>query len=165
MAAKSMIYIIDKYGFKVDSIERIGEEVWHPRVTDDGKYLAYIYGRAYPDGEEGKVVQHFVIYDIEKRNEIYKLSNFVMRGGQLIANGNYFMFSKSSEEQGKFFRIICDPEKKVFYKKLINNDLRIDNNIKWGFFGDQGIYDKENKSKLISTWKEDFQVIPFDKYN
>jgi hypothetical protein len=155
MAAKSMIYIIDKYGFKVDSIERIGEEVWHPRVTDDGKYLAYIYGRAYPDGEEGKVVQHFVIYDIENKEIIHREMNFTTTGSTIGFMGNFFFIDKWLNN--KNYKAIYDPNIKKIYK--IDEDANDIN--KWGSMKDDGVYDTKDPSKRLLTWSNVFETTNF----
>ena len=51
MAAQTTMYIQNSKGEHIDSIKLIGSEVWNPAITDDGRFIAYSYGRAYP--EEG----------------------------------------------------------------------------------------------------------------
>jgi len=158
MAVNSMLRILDKYGNKIDSLEFTGQEIWHPRVTNDGRYLAYLYGRAYPDGEEGKVTQNMVIYDIDKKEIIFEKKNFLMVGSSIASNDNFFQTAMASNKN-LYSRWIFDCKKQKIYIIHLNSS----GTKNWGSFKEDGIYDRYNPDKRLLSWNKDFEVMEFSK--
>ncbi len=161
MAVQSKIYLLDKTGSKVDSIERIGSEVWHPAVTDDGRYMAYLYGRAYPKEGGGDETTHLTIYDVEKKAHIFEIRNYEMYGSRIVANNNFIISSEYYDppDYSKHYYVVYDPAKRKVYR-----GFRGQGGDWHPRFTEEGIMDKNLPGKLLINWEKDFEVIPFENY-
>lgn len=159
MAVQSKLYIEDNQGIYLDSIEYIGLEIWHPAITDDGRFVTYYYGRAFPREGGGKVVQHLVVYDMKTRKNILEIKDFLQDGSRIGFGGNFFNFSiRDMEGVNQYF--IIDPHKKKIYKidrkKLYSA----------GAFKHDGVYahPHDSPSLRLLSWEDDFEVITFNQY-
>ncbi len=160
MAVQSKLYIENNKGEYLDSIEHKGSEIWHPAITDDGKFVAYLYGRAFPKEGGGKVIQHLVVYDLVKKEYIFEVKDFTMSGSRIGILGNFFYFSDFSDRPEYKLRFILDSHKKRIYK------IETKGATGWGAYKHDGVYahPHDPPSLRLLSWEEDFEVISFKQY-
>lgn len=160
MAVQSKIYVEDKKGNYIDSIELIGYEMWHPSITDDGRFLAYEYGRAYPEEGGGQETAHFTIYDIENKVHIYEIKDFTKYGNSIFSNGNFICHSKydPNDKYKRRYYYWYPHERVIYVVPVVNQEGK-----PWGRFTEKGVLNRNNPNELIKRWTE-FETITFEEY-
>lgn len=150
------MYILNTFGQKVDSIDFQGEEVWQPRVTEDGNYIAFRKGRVVLEQCSADVDEGLFLIDANTKDVI--LREWPYKGGNFIGqNGNYFFTVLDNAQTSTSNLTVYDPhERKIYKNDRISYNTRIEG-VKWSSVG---IY-SHKEDEVLLRWKTDFQEFTF----
>jgi hypothetical protein len=155
IAAKTRIYVINNDGVIADSIDINGEQTYMHVVTDNGKYLGLLSGRAYPEDGGGGLVQNLRIYDISSRPQlIHEDLDIAVYNGTIWSRGNYVGHAVSSDSVVSGVRNYHLKVYNTATEKVLQGFIPIADYDNRDSIMDDGIYDFRNTQNIKCKWIE-----------